>query len=435
MSFFQTKTKALLVFAIAALGLNLYSPNQFQTDVSELVMIPPLAKEQMTRIEITQSGEKVVLEQSPGGWVVQSPYTSKADQARVMSMILNFRKGIPMDVLIDSQNYDTYGLDSSNGIVVEIWESGSESPAVSFTLGSDTGVGSTFVRLSDDENVYRARIGSRHRYSYLPSEWKNQVLLDFGESAVRSYKLVSQEGDSFQLTASGEDWLMQPQQSWSLDTEAIDGMLRSLGRLRVGLYSDQVVQEPQYRIQFELKDDRQLELLVGSMNEQTALVQIVGDDNAVRVPARAIRMGTMPLGTYRNKSIFTYVARSHFDTLSFEQGQITVLLQQDLSTGFWTVNQPTNMDVELKSIFFMVNTLAALEAKKVEDNPPLDQEVLGHITLRMLDRTTDGLTVYSTEYDDLVLVKKDSTTLYFWVERSDVEKLFQGFGQVLPNKN
>lgn len=435
MSFFQTKTKALFVVAMLAMGLNLYSPNQFQTDVSELVMIPPLPKEQMTRIEITQSGEKVVLEQSPGGWIVQSPYTSKADQARVMSMILNFRKGIPMDVLIDSQNYDTYGLDSSNGIVVEIWESGSENPAVSFTLGSDTGVGSTFVRLSDDENVYRARIGSRHRYSYSPSEWKNQVLLDFGESAVRSYSLVTEGEESFQLTASGEEWLMHPQQSWSLDTAAIDGMLRSLGRLRIGLYSEEVIQEPQYRIQFELKDDRQLELLVGSMTDQTALVQVVGEDNAVQVPVRAIRIGTLPLDTYRNKSIFSYVARSHFDTLSFEQGQTTVLLQQDLSTGFWTVNQPTNMDVELKSIFFMVNTLAALEAKKVEDNPPADQEVLSHITLRMLDRTSDGLTVYSNEYDNLVLVKKDSDSLYFWVDRLDVEKLFQGFGQVLPNKN
>ena len=39
-----------------------------------------------------------------------------------------------------------------------------------------------------------------------------------------------------------------------------------------------------------------------------------------------------------------------------------IIIQQDLSNGFWKVLQPSNVDLEMRDAFFMVNTLSTLSS-------------------------------------------------------------------------
>ena len=319
----------------------------------------------MTRIELSQAGEKIVLEKDNAVWMVRSPFEDKADQARVMSMILNFRKGISMDVLVDETEQDAYGTDATNGIVVEIWGQNSE-PEISITVGFDAENGSTFVRMSNDPNVYRARIGGRSRYEHQVSEWRNQVLLDFELVDLARVEMV--EGDeSFALIQEADSWRMEPDPGWDLDEEMITAMVEAVGRMRIGVNSEQPVESTDSSFKIQLKSGEVRELLVGAQDARQALVQVGGTDTGVVVAARPIRLATQNNGGYRNKQIFSIVPKQELDTVRFIQGGEEILIQQDLVMGMWSVNRPSNIDLDMKSIFFMVNTLGSLRGTRIAE--------------------------------------------------------------------
>ena len=433
MSFLQTKTKALVVVAIVAMGLNVYTPSGFEPDIAELNSIVALTKDQMTRIELSKAGEKIVLEKDNLMWMVRSPFEDKADQARVMSMILNFRKGISMDVLVDETEQENYGTDATNGIVVEIWGQGTE-PDISMTVGFDAGNGSTFVRMSNDPNVYRARIGGRNRYDHQVSEWRNQVLLDFELTDLIRFE-VSDGDDKFALIQDADSWRMEPDPGWALDEEMITEMLEALGRMRIGVNSEQQVGSHSHRLSVELQSGEVRELLVGAQDVRQALVQLEGAEKGVLVAARPIRLSTHDRESYRNKQIFSIVPRQELDTLQFIQGGEEILIQQDLAIGMWSVNRPSNIDLDMKSIFFMVNTLSSLRGTRIAEGIQEEPFVSGQINLGFLGGGLSEFFLYDYGETDEVLVRKGDEETYFWISQDDANKIFQGFGRLPLNEN
>ena len=386
----------------------------------------------MTRIEFSQAGEKIVLEKDNAVWMVRSPFEDKADQARVMSMILNFRKGISMDVLVDETEQDAYGTDATNGIVVEIWGQGSE-PEISITVGFDAGNGSTFVRMSNDPNVYRARIGGRSRYEHQVSEWRNQVLLDFELVDLARVEMV--EGDeSFALIQEADSWRMEPDPGWDLDEEMITAMVEAVGRMRIGVNSEQPVEAISHRLNIQLKSGEVRELLVGAQDARQALVQVGGTDTGVVVAARPIRLATQNKESYRNKQIFSIVPRQELDTVRFIQGGEEILIQQDLVMGMWSVNRPSNIDLDMKSIFFMVNTLGSLRGTRIAERILDEPNVSGQIVLGLLGGGTAEFFLYDRIENEEVLVRKGGDDTYFWITKADADKIFQGFGRMPLNE-
>lgn len=432
MKIFQTKTKALFIVAALAVGVNLYTPSGFESNLESKVQISALTKDQMTRIELTKAGEKVILEKQDGIWNVVSPYTDKADQARVMSMILSFRKGIKMDVLVDEKETDAYGTDATNGVVVEIWGANPE-PDISFTAGFDAGSGSTFVRLSNDSNIYRARIGGRHRFEHAIADWRNQVLLDFEANAVAEFEIIDSEQSSFKIVSDGQGWALSPDTGWDLDIEVIESMIQSLGRMRIGIKTELDLNEPTHQINVLLKSGESKQLLVGPVTAQMALVQS-SSGPAVQVASRAVLQAIQPMVAYRNKQIFSYNPRQDLDTVQFLHGGADVLLQQDLALGMWKVNRPTNIDIDLKSIFFMVNTLASLRGVKIAENIAQDPEISGRIIIGLLGGQQSELLIFDLEEKGTVLVRNSDDTGYFWIKKEDASKLFEGFGRMLSNE-
>ena len=186
----QQKTIALLVVFLVFVALNLVDRGTGQRITEQLPALPALDRNDVSRIELSTAVHKVVLEsvdeERPDGetvkvWHLVAPIEGDADQIAVRTLIAQFRKEIPLDARVDAGNTDEYGLDAGNGLVVELFE-GEGEPAVSFIIGNSGPGGSSFVRLSGDEAIYRARIGGRHRYDRPPAEWRNKVLLGFQES-------------------------------------------------------------------------------------------------------------------------------------------------------------------------------------------------------------------------------------------------------------
>ena len=117
----HTKTKILAGIFVLLLGAYSVEPEPMIAD--EMPEIVGVSKDSITRIELTQLGQKLRFEKENGVWMITAPFEAKADQARVKALLLQFRKKIPMDVMLERGEEKQYGLDASHSIVVELWGS------------------------------------------------------------------------------------------------------------------------------------------------------------------------------------------------------------------------------------------------------------------------------------------------------------------------
>ena len=195
----QGKTIVLAVVAALLLLVNLVDRGSGERIAEQLPVIHAFDRDEVTRVEITSAAEKVVLEKKDDTWIVVAPYQALADQVAVRDLLMNFRKEVGVDIRVDSGNLDTYGLDTTNGIVVEVFTTG-KTPDISFTVGNDAPGGASFVRLSGDDAVYRARVGGRHRYEKAAADWRNRVILGFDKD--RAAALSVRQGGKLTLHAA-----------------------------------------------------------------------------------------------------------------------------------------------------------------------------------------------------------------------------------------
>ncbi len=416
---FTRKTVWLAGVALVLLALNLVDRGNRARVESALPTLPAVDREAVTRIEVSNAVTKVVLEKfdetagdkKQSVWHITAPIEADADQIAIKELLKVFRKETPMDARVDRGNLDDYGLDPGNGIVFEAWE-GEGEPVLSFTVGKDAGGGASFIRLSGDDAVYRARVGGRHRYDKKPSEWRNRLLMGFDKNHASAIEVVQGgrvtlhvvRGEPRGTDHDGEpipgDWAFEPEQPFQPDQLALDALAKGLGTLKAGeiLGSDfdGGFDPPRAEVRVTLDDGSERVLVVGSrVLEGSTFVRVPGKDDVFRVARAPVERALLPYAEYRDKTMFLF-SRKDLDTIALERGRETVLLQQDLSNGFWTVLEPKNIDIDLKNVFFAVNTLAELRAHEVSE---LDRAAAGlappraRIVLQFLDGHSESLEI------------------------------------------
>lgn len=443
------RTRALLAIALVLVGLNLLD-RQAPAEVDGRPVIAALQRDAVTRIEISDALEKVVLRQADGRWRVSAPYEADADQATVRALVSAFRKEVPVDVQVDTGNLDKYGLEPGKGIVVEFFTDG-EAPAVSFTVGNDAAGGSTFVRLSGSEAIYRARVGGRARYERAPAEWRNKVLLDVEPDQVTALELrrddlslILQRGpspgnDDQGLPKPGA-WELEPPPPWPLDQRIADGLVTTLGRMRAGGVAPPEVDggfsPPAATFTFTLYDGSTRSLVVGTREEQAATyARVEGREEVYRVAGNLRTLGNITLDDLRDKTLLSF-SRNDVDTLAFEEGATRILLRQDLSTQLWQVIQPSNVDLDIRAVFATVNTLAALRG---DSATTLSPESVGlarpaaRFVITFVDGTSTALEIGDAATDPrgrpARYVRRAGSGEVFMLREEVVAKLKAGFGR------
>ena len=101
----------------------------------------------------------------------------------------------------------------------------------------------------------------------------------------------------------------------------------------------------------------------------------------------------------------------------------------------WSVNRPSNIDLDMKSIFFMVNTLSSLRGIRIAEGIQEEPFVSGQINLGFLGGGLSEFFLYDYGETDEVLVRKGDEETYFWISQDDANKIFQGFGRLPLNEN
>ena len=377
------KTIALLVVFLAFLALNFVDVGTGYRLSEQLPTLPALDRKTVDRIELSSATSKIILagsdEDSEFGatmkvWRLRAPIEGDADQIAVRTLLSQFRKEIPLDAKVDAGNLEEYGLDAGNGLVVEMFE-GSDEPSVSFTMGKEGPGGSTFIRLSGDDAIYRARLGGRHRYDKPPTDWRNKVVMGFQEpdadrvtvyrngSATPSIELVRAPPMPGKESEAGP-WELSPDPGWPTDQEVVVGMVKSLGTFRTSQIMDEQFDAgfdpPAVRIAVRLTDGSERIIEVGQRTvDKAAFARRAGEQEVLRVSAGPVQRFLGRPIDYRDRTMFTF-GRTDVDTLAWEGGSERVLLQQDLATNLWNVLEPQNIDLDVKFIFFAANTMGQL---------------------------------------------------------------------------
>jgi hypothetical protein len=344
-----------------------------------LPRLPALDRETATRIEITSVTEKIVVEKTgPDTWKMTAPISYDADGALVSDVLTAFRKEIAMDVRVDSGNDETYGLDANDGLVVEIWAGGDE-PAISLIVGFDAVGGSSFVRLSGDPGIYRARVGGRARYAVPSAGWRNRTLLRVDPAKVVAIDvlrpgevhLVRGPADT---TGTPGEWQLDPDPGWPVDQGAVRGLVQALGILRA-----EEILDPSFdggfnpaiaAVSVTLEDGTEEKFVVGSHVDRTAaFLRVEGRAEVFRVAVETVRALVRPLDDYRDKTLLAF-SPNDLETMSLREGRNQVVLRQDLATRLWQVVEPRNVDMDPKLVMFALRTLSSLRALDVVDIDP-----------------------------------------------------------------
>jgi hypothetical protein len=427
------KTKALFVVLAVILLANFINVES-SSELQPLPSIPVMTKDEITKVELSTATEKIVLEKIEGVWNVTSPFKAKADKARVKSLILNFRKEIPMDAHIDTNDLETYGLQAGNAIIVEMWTN-SPQPTASFLIGNDSSYGATFVRMSGNESIYRARLGGRRRYAHTASEWQNQEVFDFNIEEFQSLLVNPKDGNPYQIIRDNE-WKIEPQIDGEVEQDRVDRSVKSLTMLRIGKRDNDFQLEAEVTFEMSSMNGQTIRLISSKPEAGSVHVRLEGSEEIYRVASPAIERFLQGASWFKDRRMVKMNPRQEFDMLRLHTTSLDVVIQQDLSTGFWKVLQPNNLDLDMRQIFFMVNTLASLEATKQKldknqyssyfNEPPIFVDIR---TLMGEVKTLQFSEPIEIEGEKGHLCRDKQADLIFMVSLEDVEKIVTGFGQ------
>ena len=139
-----------------------------------------------------------------------------------------------------------------------------------------------------------------------------------------------------------------------------------------------------------------------------------------------------------SKTLFRF-SRQSVDTLGWRRGASGVLLQQDLATQLWRVIEPENMALDIRNVFFTVNTLAELRSDRVVEGISLAEAGLvqegaeERVVVRFVDGTATSLEIgrpFTNERGRTFFYVRRGGDVQVHAVREDViKRLRAGFGQ------
>lgn len=239
-------------------------------------------------VEFTRSGEL---------WRVAAPFQARADQDGVQAIVDRLTSGVPMDVRVDAlteDNDDTYGLDNANLLRVDLL--GESGPLSTVYVGDDGPGGASFVRLVDDDDVYRARLGGRHRYDRSPADWRDRRLVHVDPASVTRVDLPG-----VRLDRTGDGWRTE---SGRADPDLAEDLVRGLSALRVGEVLAQPPSSEPVAIVDLVTDAGTASLRF--WRDPIGVIAGADEGDSGRVDGAVLEVVNRPLDAWRDRRLFPY---------------------------------------------------------------------------------------------------------------------------------
>lgn len=416
-----------------------------------LPSLPSFVPDEVTRVTISTPVEMLRIERDADSnetldnarWRIVTPLQFPADSAQVRSLLRGFSAGVPMEAYVDEGNLEDYVVDDQYGKLLEIWTKGDE-PALSVVIGKTAAGGTTFVRPTGAQKVYRAEVGGRARFDRPAADWRDKMALDLDPAQVDTLVLTrGAEAWTFRRgpsTKSGPDGTPIPgaflldNAPFVIDTEAMEALTRGLVRLRAG-----EVRNPDFPGGFSppaavaaltLRDGSTHRITLGTATTAGAAYVKVDDRSEVfQVTGQLRRMLTAPLTALRDRSLFQF-DRASLDSIALVDGGLTVVLSPSADGVNWSVTQPANMDADQRQVQFTVNTLANFRASDAAPDEAFTPSGT-RFRLRFRDGHEETLDIGQAEGDESrqVRVRVSGRPGVYLLKQTTISELKKAFGR------
>jgi len=445
------KSTILAAFTLLVCAVTFFDQPSTNRGAEQQTWIAKINPDHVSKIELTKATGKTVLvrDSLTEDWSITSPLKQAADHDRINHLLAAFRREIPVDVQVDEGNLKDYKLDASGSIVVELWTD-MDKPAASFTIGGDAAGGSTFVRISGNDAVYRARIGGRRRFEHSAAEWRNRIVVDRSEEDIQGVTVEPWNGAVVHMvrqptaeeTGDGA-WVVEPAGSpgWDLDAEAVSTLIRVLGKMRaVNILDDEFdggFSPPAVNINIMDKEGTEMTLAIGRRQESgVSFVRVAGQSGVYAVPETDVR-AFLGGAEAPNETIIFQVPESEIDRLIFYQRKTQVDLARHADTNVWGVSSPEGLKVDVANIQFVVRTLGKLlsdgEAGRVSNRRSGLNRPRMVFEVQRKDGSHEALFVgkhfRSKQGEIYFYVKKQDSTDVHVLSEKTLSRLRKGFGQ------
>lgn len=184
----KKKEYIALAVIIVLLGSYLLLRSSDRTQY-ELPTIEDITPEDITRIDITASGEGVELSRSDDEWRIgENEYP--ADESKVKE-ILSVLKNLKLTALVSETGvYSPYDLTEDKKIEVRAWTGDRLVRNLAIGKTADT-YQHTFVQLGDDPNVYHASGNFRQTFDKSVEDLRDKTALSFSTDDITGIDIVS----------------------------------------------------------------------------------------------------------------------------------------------------------------------------------------------------------------------------------------------------
>ena len=176
------------VLVALILYLALHRPNRTHYTLPEISSIP---EKQISKVALEKAGGTVVLNKKDNTWYI-GPEEYPADSDKIED-ILTVIENLKMTALVsESKNYVRYDLNPDKKIHVKAWQGETLAREFDIGKGADT-YQHTFVKLTDNPNVYHARGDFRRKFDGTVEDLRDRVVLSFVQKDLRGIKIVGEK--------------------------------------------------------------------------------------------------------------------------------------------------------------------------------------------------------------------------------------------------
>jgi hypothetical protein len=159
-----------------------------------------------------------------------------------------------------------------------------------------------------------------------------------------------------------------------------------------------------------------------------ALLKVVGEEEVYRVASPALERFSKGAQHFLSRKLLSMDDRNSLDLVQFSSKTQKIIIQQDLSNNFWKVLEPTNLDLDLREIFFMVNTLLSMEYVAELTGEVDIGEPIFSIMLRSLSGDVEQVAIHNVDENTFAAITSNKKGM-FEVSFRELETIAKGFGQ------
>lgn len=181
--------KEQIILALIIIVLILYLVFRKQDQINyQIPDLPKIPRAEFTSIEITRSGDSIVLEKQGEKWVI-SPHGYPTNTSNIKNM-LDFIEEPTLTVMVsDSKNYTRYGLDNDKKIIVKAFAVKDLKREIEIGNSTDTRR-NTFVKLAEDYRIYHAQGNQKNVFDKDMDELRDKIVLSFDQSEIKKIQLT-----------------------------------------------------------------------------------------------------------------------------------------------------------------------------------------------------------------------------------------------------